>query len=271
MIGTALRYPGGKSRALKTILPLIPEFSEFREPFLGGGSVFIALRQLYPEKRFWINDTYTDLYHFWIHARDTNEFLTNRIYKLKRTELDGHKLYKKLANQQPEKGIDQAVRFFVLNRITFSGTTESGGFSKHNFTERFTDSSIERVKKLESLLQGTKITNADYEHLLPKTEKTGKGVFIYLDPPYLSAKKSRLYGKRGQLHTKFCHDRFAQALKNAKCKWMVTYDDCREVRRLFADANIMSWELQYGMTNCNRRVAPKGKELIITNYSLDDS
>ena len=36
-----LRYPGGKSRALKQILPLIPlNMSEFREPFVGGGSVF---------------------------------------------------------------------------------------------------------------------------------------------------------------------------------------------------------------------------------------
>ena len=38
-----LRYPGGKSRALKQILPLIPmSISEFREPFVGGGSVFFA-------------------------------------------------------------------------------------------------------------------------------------------------------------------------------------------------------------------------------------
>ena len=40
-----LRYPGGKSRALKQILPLIPvNMTEFREPFVGGGSVFFAIR-----------------------------------------------------------------------------------------------------------------------------------------------------------------------------------------------------------------------------------
>ena len=33
MIKTPLRYPGGKSRAVKTIGPLIPDFQEFREPF----------------------------------------------------------------------------------------------------------------------------------------------------------------------------------------------------------------------------------------------
>ena len=41
---TPLRYPGGKSRALTKLNPFIPDLSaydEYREPFLGGGSVGI--------------------------------------------------------------------------------------------------------------------------------------------------------------------------------------------------------------------------------------
>jgi len=51
-VKSPLRYPGGKSRALKHILPIIPKFDEFREPFLGGGSVFLALKQKYPNKKY---------------------------------------------------------------------------------------------------------------------------------------------------------------------------------------------------------------------------
>ena len=39
---TPLRYPGGKSRALSKLFQYIPDlkgYKEFREPFLGGGSV----------------------------------------------------------------------------------------------------------------------------------------------------------------------------------------------------------------------------------------
>ena len=39
---TPLRYPGGKSRAIKKMAQFFPEmneYTEFREPFLGGGSV----------------------------------------------------------------------------------------------------------------------------------------------------------------------------------------------------------------------------------------
>jgi site-specific DNA-adenine methylase len=44
MIKSPLRYPGGKSRAIKFITQLIPEFKEYREPFVGGGSVFVYLK-----------------------------------------------------------------------------------------------------------------------------------------------------------------------------------------------------------------------------------
>ena len=53
MIKSPLRYPGGKSRAVKFIAPLIPEFDEYREPFIGGGSVFIYLKQLYTALMAW--------------------------------------------------------------------------------------------------------------------------------------------------------------------------------------------------------------------------
>ena len=62
MIKSPLRYPGGKSRALKLISKLLPEFDEYREPFLGGGSIFIYAKQRFPNKKFWVNDLYFELY-----------------------------------------------------------------------------------------------------------------------------------------------------------------------------------------------------------------
>ena len=41
---TPLRYPGGKSRATKILLDYIPrKFDYYVEPFIGGGSMAIAL------------------------------------------------------------------------------------------------------------------------------------------------------------------------------------------------------------------------------------
>jgi len=61
-----LRYPGGKTRALKEIISRIPPFQEFREPFVGGGSVFISvLQSSQTGTDFWINDLNYDRYCFW--------------------------------------------------------------------------------------------------------------------------------------------------------------------------------------------------------------
>jgi DNA adenine methylase len=65
MIKSPLRYPGGKSRAVETIARLLPDFDEFREPFLGGGSVFVYVKQRFPNKKYWINDLYTEFYTSW--------------------------------------------------------------------------------------------------------------------------------------------------------------------------------------------------------------
>ena len=90
-----LRYPSGKSRALKQILPLIPlNISEFREPFVGGGSVFFAIRNLFQDRieSYWINDLNYDLYCFWKQVRDNGSNLVEVLTKTYTTTVDGARL-----------------------------------------------------------------------------------------------------------------------------------------------------------------------------------
>jgi len=65
---TPLRYPGGKSRACTKMDPYFPDlrdYSDFREPFLGGGSVAIHITKKYPHLKIWVNDLYEPLVNFW--------------------------------------------------------------------------------------------------------------------------------------------------------------------------------------------------------------
>lgn len=263
MIKSPLRYPGGKSRALPQIIERLPEkFSEFREPFVGGGSVFIYLKQKYPDLKIWINDLNTELYLFWKFAQSDLSKLVEEIRRVKRTCTEGKVLFQELTTVDVGEisEFDRAVRFFVLNRITFSGTVESGGFSREAFLTRFTDSSIDRLEKLENILKDIKITNLDYSELL---EAEGKNIFIFLDPPYFIATKSRLYGKDGNLHTGFDHELFAERMKACPHQWLITYDNSPRIRENFAFAEIYDWELQYGMNNYKQKNSAKGKELFI--------
>lgn len=263
-----LRYPGGKSRAIQQMKSLLPkDFKEYREPFVGGGSFFIYLKQVFPELKIWINDLNPELYFFWKYAQIDSEKLAKEVLKVKTDRADGQVLFNELVNVKIETltEFERAIRFFVLNRITFSGVVESGGYSQLAFTGRFTDSSIERVSKLGKLLEGIKVTFLDYGEVL---SSGGKEVFTFLDPPYFKATKSKLYGKNGILHTGFNHDQFAEEMKRCNHSWLITYDDSPEIRKNFEFANIYNWELQYGMNNYKQGKAEKGSELFISNYEL---
>jgi DNA adenine methylase len=269
MIKTPLRYPGGKSRAVTIIAEYLPaNFHEYREPFIGGGSMFIYVKQKYPNLKYWINDLNPELFLFWQIAQTHLDELVTEIKKIKTTYQDGKMLFTELTqidvNQLSE--LKRAVRFFVLNRITFSGTVESGGFSLQAFAHRFTDSSIERLIVLNEILADVKITNLDYREVV---ETTGKNVVIFLDPPYYSATKSRLYGKKGNLHTNFDHERFAEVMRNCDHNLLITYDNCQEIMNNFHGFNIHEWKLQYGMNNYQQTSAKKGDELMIFNYEIN--
>ncbi|WP_017659282.1 DNA adenine methylase [Baaleninema simplex] len=262
-----LRYPGGKSRALRRIFEKFPpQIEEFREPFVGGGSVFIEFKRLYPQIPVWINDLNPEVYYFWKVAQSKLSELVEKVRDIKANRRDGRELFEELANAEVESlsECDRAVRFFVLNRITFSGTIEAGGYSQKSFEERFTESAIDRLAKLDRVLKNVEITNLDYSELLQKSDRD---IFIFLDPPYFTATKSRLYGKRGALHANFDHQRFAEDLKACSHNWLITYDDCLEIRQNFEFANLYKWQLQYGMNNYQQGKAEKGAELFIANYS----
>jgi DNA adenine methylase len=265
MIRSPLRYPGGKSRAVERIAALVPHFDEFREPFVGGGSVFIHLRQKFPGKKFWINDIYTDLAVFWQEIQINSAAVVRQVRDWKSDFQNGKDFHRFLRENKSEfNRLERAAAFFVFNRITFSGTTEAGGFSIQAFEKRFTDSSIERLEKTPEVLRGVKITNLDYEEVI---KAGGENVFLFLDPPYFSAANSALYGKNGNLHKSFDHERFAETLRRCPHKWLLTYDDSPYVRELFSFADITDWNLMYGMRNVTENSSQRATELFISNYA----
>jgi len=264
MIKSPLRYPGGKSRAVETIAKLLPDFDEFREPFLGGGSVFVYVKQRFPKKKYWINDLYLELYKFWSMTQKDVNALINKVYEWRKQYPIGKELFQFLnKNINSFNDLEKAAAFFIFNRVTFSGTTLSGGYSESAFTGRFTESSIQRLNDLAKVINGSTITNYDYEKVV---QKDGENVFIFLDPPYYSATKSALYGKNGNLHKSFDHKRFAENMRNCPHKWLITYDDSEYIRELFSFANIVPWNLTYGMRNITDSSNQNGKELFISNY-----
>lgn len=267
-----LRYPGGKSRGVKFLKEFIPDFAECREPFFGGGSLSFYLIQHYLHKKFLASDLNYELYCFWRQLQKNKEDLIAGIqhlyhaYKKNMSNNDGKELFKLLVGRRNNNlsELERAIDFFVLNRITFSGVVDSGGFSQGSFEGRFTQSAIHRLNDASALIGNIDFFCEDYSYLI---NKGGENVFIFLDPPYYSATRSKLYGKRGILHTQFDHEELFADLQNSKHHWLITYDNSNYIKKLYRDFYQLEWTLQYGMTNA---ASTKDNELLIANYDLQN-
>lgn len=270
---TPLRYPGGKSKCIKDISLMIPEFEEYREPFIGGASVYLHLKQSYPNKIFWINDLYQSLYIFWnelkVHPLEVISQINTWKHEYKYNEKQMFKYLNE--NLSVFDSIKSASAFYIINKTSFSGLTASGSFSQQAVTQNFTDNCICKLESISRILDNTTITNLDYSELL---NKPGKNVFLFLDPPYYLGKKSNLYGKNGELHKRFNHELFAKNMKKCNHKWLITYNDCPEIRELFNDSKITikQWEVGYTMHIHHDEIKKrKSKEIFIYNYDIDNN
>lgn len=262
-----LRYPGGKQKAIKEICKRLPsKAKEYREPLVGGGSLYFWARANNFAREYWINDKFRELVSFWRVVQDPGSCCKlmsdlDRMRRQFRSCAEIKRYFLKARERTSLSEYEEALLFFFFNRVTFSGTTRAGGFSRAASQRRFTASSIERLAMMPQALNHTRITNGDFEEVI---SESGHDVFIFLDPPYYTA--SKLYGRGGELH-QFDHQRLAEILKKTEHKFLITYDDCLAIRKLYKWANLQEWRLQYGMNNCNLDKTSKlGCELFISNY-----
>ena len=135
---TPLRYPGGKSRACEKMGPYFPDlrnYDEFREPFLGGGSVAIHITKKYPDLKIWVNDLYSPLVIFWQQLQMFGTELKDHLLHFKSACPDPDSarglfdISKTILNDPKTGDFERAVRFYIVNKCSFSGLTESSSFS----------------------------------------------------------------------------------------------------------------------------------------------
>ena len=268
---TPLRYPGGKSRACTKIgqfLPNMYSYKEFREPFLGGGSVAIYLTKMYPSLSIWVNDLYEPLVNFWKEVQHSGEELCTTLtdLKLKHPNPDSAKeLFlesKEIINSQDKSKLERAVAFYVVNKCSFSGLTESSSFSAQASDSNFSMRGIEKLTGYQEIIQDWKITNLSYEDLLTDWRDT----FIYLDPPYDI--KDNLYGKSGEMHKKFDHDKFAKDCDDHTADMMISYNSSQLIKNRFKDWNAVEFDLTYTMRSVGDYMSDQQarKELLLLNY-----
>ena len=240
-----LRYPGGKSRAVKELMQYFPVgLDTVCSPFLGGGSIELELVSKGVE--VFAYDSFEPLTDFWqVLLSNPKELaeMVRRYHPLTNSKF--YSLQKEYLKIKSKK--ERAAVFFVLNRASFSGTTLSGGMSPDH--PRFTNAIIEYLENFE--IEKLHVVHADFHTSLAE-HKTD---FLYLDPPY--AIDEKLYGTKGSKHTDFDHTGLAKILKK-RDGWILSYNDSEEVRNWYKGHQILTPKWAYGMSSDK-----KSRELLI--------
>ena len=274
---TPLRYPGGKSRActkMDSYFPDLREYDEFREPFLGGGSVAIHITKKYPNLKIWVNDLYEPLVNFWQQLQmfgvDMKDNLTN-LKSYHHNEERARELFlssKDTLNDVKASAFDRACAFYVVNKCSFSGLTESSSFSKQASVSNFSLRGIEKLPGYQNLISKWKITNYSYDYIMK--DDSVNNPFLYLDPPYDI--KDNLYGNKGSMHKGFDHDRFAAECNDCSHTQLISYNSDQLVKDRFTDPkwNAAEFDLTYTMRSVGEymRDQQKRKELLLFNYEI---
>ena len=276
---TPLRYPGGKSRAVPKLCQWLPaEITEYREPFLGGGSMAIEMTKRYPDMSIWVNDFYEPLHNFWVQLRDNGEYLHNQLQQLKSRYpdqgsakglfLDGKDKINDLSLDKK----DRAVAFYVVNKCSFSGLTESSAFSASASDSNFSMRGIDNLPSYSKLIKNWRITCLDYADLVDdclgrnQIISCDDNTFIYVDPPYNI--KDNLYGHKGEMHKGFDHERFADIMDDTMGNVMISYNNHPDIVQRFLEWRQYDFAHTYTMRSTGTYMIDqtKRRELICLNY-----
>jgi len=237
----------------------------------------IHVTKLYPNMSIWVNDLYEPLVTFWQQLQTNGDKLYRKLQELKsrypdpssakglflqsKDYLEGDSEIKE-SLQEEERKLWTAVAFYIVNKCSFSGLTESSSFSSQASDSNFSMNGISKLPGYTQLIKNWKITNLSYEQLLTDDKLT----FTYLDPPYDI--RDNLYGRKGSMHKRFDHDRFASDCDKFAGPQLISYNSSQLVKERFKTWEVGEYSLTYTMRSVGEymREQKERKELLLFNY-----
>ena len=245
-----LRYPGGKTRAVRCLASFLPDdAADVCSPFFGGGSVELYLAARGYRVRGY--DAFSPLVRFWEFALRDAAGLAEVVSRRYPPADFGRELFYQLRGSMMRESnkLALAAKFYVLNRASYSGATLSGGMSPGH--PRYNAEAIGRLGRF-SPGGDVSVGLADFRDSIPMHEDA----YLYLDPPY-ALDVSRLYGVGGDMHEGFSHEELAGILLG-RDRWVLSYNDCELVRDLYDGCRVVEASWSYGMGGGKR-----GREVIV--------
>jgi DNA adenine methylase len=248
-----LRWPGGKSRLLKKLLPQIPEHQCYGEVFGGGLALFGAKPRSPVEV---VNDINGDLIALYLNVQRHLPELLRQIDMV----VSSRELLFKYAKQPGLTDMERGAHFLVRNRTSFGGGGTSYGVTR---TAKSGGAVFDRNKvkalleRMHERLNGVVIENLTWKRFVELYDSPD--TFLFLDPPYIGA-DPKAYAGWSEADATALRD----TLKNVKGRWMVTINDSLFTRHLFDGCQMEAVSTKNGAANNRTHSSARFGELIIT-------
>jgi DNA adenine methylase len=263
-----LRWAGGKRQILDELLRRLPadiDARTYREPFLGGGALFFALRP----NRAILSDANPHLIKCYEFVRDKWGTVADYLRAHAARDCESH--YYSVRAEYNEAGFSaaQAARFIYLNKTCFNGVFRVNLKGRFNVPYgRKQSPAIPKRNELQKIalaLRSSVLETKSFESVLRSAVRTD---FFYLDPPYPPLNDTAFFthyttGRFNSIDQKWLADR-VRKIDERGCPFMMTNADIGKIRRLYQGFRFSRLPVTRYITCKSKRDVVR--ELVITNY-----
>ena len=247
---------GGKSKIASRLAALLPDHKCYFEVFAGAANLLFAKDRSKVEV---INDINADLVTLFRVVRFHPREFISELALISHSRVE----FADFRNQPGLTDIQKAARSFFIIKTAFGG---KGGTSHPDFgygttgKARYRRTAFAAVTRCHKRLDGVFIENLDYTDCIRRYDRPH--TVFFCDPPYLDT---------GGYKAKFAranHRDLAELLAMIKGKFLLTVNDCKEIRTLYEGFSVKRVPVKYSVSREKTSKARDRTELIIANYPL---
>ncbi len=268
---TPLRYPGGKTSLFEFFDQVIKTNGwcdvVYIEPYAGGAGAALSLLLLEKVDSIVINDYDPAIHAFWKSIIKETDAFINLIESMPLTITQWERQKTVYKNPHDHSTLDLGFATFFLNRTNRSGVLNAGPIGgkdqsgQWKMDARYNKQAlIDRIELIALYRDRITVTRQDGLKVIEKYSQDPK-VFFYIDPPYF-VKGADLYLNAFKLKD---HQKLASTLNHyAEAKWILTYDNEQEIRRLYPVRKQQPFSLKYSV-HPNSKI---GSEIMIFSDAI---
>jgi DNA adenine methylase len=298
-----IRYPGGKGKLSQRIVSVILNYFKdnfdkkmmYCEPFFGAGAIGLRLLQDEAIKSFSFNDYDPAIYSIWTAVKEYPDQLIEKIEGFTPSIASFYEYKEYLLSLQPfaddtfpkhpvnEELVSIAFKKIAVHQMSYSGLgTKSGGplggseqTSAYKVDCRWSPKQLKKeITRISRLMKSKMSWDEQHQKWWDNCHIGGYQfyhawplgsvpAFIYLDPPYYEKGPELYQFSFGESQ----HVALATLLRSNPHPWLLSYDDCPQIRELYSYASVVEVPLNYTINGSVNKtellIAPKKYDFLL--------